>query len=74
MNYTCMLQEFVSDILDERLPTLEDLGVKLTKTEENIPYELKFLRAFQSYMDTIGEFETPVPAPAYIAPPKRVFI
>lgn len=68
-----MLQEFVSDVLDERLPTLEDLGVKLTKTEENIPYELKFLRAFQSYMDTIGEFETPVPPPAYIAPPKRVF-
>jgi len=52
---------------------LEDLGVKLTKTEENIPYELKFLRAFQSYMDTIGEFETPIPPPAYIAPPKRVF-
>lgn len=73
MNYTCMLQEFVSDVLDERLPTLEDLGVKLTNTEENIPYELKFLRAFQSYMDTIGEFETPVPPPAYIAPPKRVF-
>jgi NADH dehydrogenase (ubiquinone) 1 alpha subcomplex subunit 9 len=52
---------------------LEDLGVKLTKTEDQIPYELKFLRAFQSYMDTIGEFEDPAPPPPYIAPPKRIF-
>ncbi|XP_060838135.1 NADH dehydrogenase [ubiquinone] 1 alpha subcomplex subunit 9, mitochondrial [Rhopalosiphum padi] len=66
-------REFVSDILDERLPTLEDLGVKLTKTEDQIPHELKFLRAFQSYMDTIGEFENPAPPPPYIAPPKRIF-
>lgn len=63
----------MSDILDERLPTLEDLGVKLTKTEEHIPYELRFLRAFQSYMDSIGEFENPAPPPPYIASPKRTF-
>lgn len=64
----------MSDIVDERLPTLEDLGIKLTKTEDHIPYELKYLKAFQYYMDTIGEFENPSPPPPYIAPPKRNFV
>lgn len=68
------MQEFVSDIVDERLPTLEDLGVKLSRTEDRIPFELKFLRAYQYYIDTIGEFENPVPPPPYIAPPKRNFV
>jgi len=66
-------REFVSDILNERLPTLEDLGVKLTKAEDSIPFELKFLKQFQYYIDTIGEFENPLPPPPYIAPPKRHF-
>jgi NADH dehydrogenase (ubiquinone) 1 alpha subcomplex subunit 9 len=66
-------REFVSDIVNERLPTLEDLGVKLTKTEEHIPFELRFLKAFQYYIDTIGEFENPAPPPPYIGPPKRYF-
>lgn len=68
-----MLQEFVSDILNERLPTLEDLGVKLTRAEDRIPFELKFLKEFQYYIDTIGEFENPLPPPPYIAPTKRHF-
>lgn len=68
-----VLQEFVTDVLDERLPTLEDLGVKLSKTEKVIPYELQYLRAFQSYIDTIGEFKIPIPPQPYIAPPRRNF-
>lgn len=68
------MQEFVSDIVDERLPTLEDLGVKLSRAEDRIPFELRFLRAYQYYIDTIGEFENPVPPPPYIAPPKRNFV
>lgn len=67
------MQEFVSDLVNERLPTLEDLGVKLTKAENLIPFELKLLKAYQYYIDTIGEFEDPVPPPPYIAPPKRYF-
>jgi len=60
-------REFVNDRVSERLPTLEDLGVKLTRTEVHIPHELRFLKAFQYYMDTIGEFENPPPPPPYIA-------
>lgn len=73
INSTFVLQEFVSDLVNERLPTLEDLGVKLTKAENLIPFELKLLKAYQYYIDTIGEFEDPVPPSPYIAPPKRYF-
>lgn len=69
-----LLQEFVSDIVNERLPTLEDLGVQLTKTEDQIPFELKFLKEFQYYIDTIGEFKNPIPPSPYVGPPKRYFI
>lgn len=41
------------------MPTLEDLGVTLTQMEDQVPWELKPFRAYQYYMDKIGEFPTP---------------
>ncbi|VVC33752.1 NAD(P)-binding domain,NAD-dependent epimerase/dehydratase [Cinara cedri] len=66
-------REFVTDTLDERLPTLEDLGVKLSKTEYYIPFELQFLRDYQYYIDSIGEFKVPDPPQPYVAQAKRNF-
>lgn len=47
--------------------------MKLSKTEDRIPYELRYLRQFQSYIDTIGELKTPCPPQPYIGPPRRNF-
>lgn len=43
------------------LPSLEDLGVQLTNMEDQVPWELRPFRAYQYYMDKIGEFPTPPP-------------
>ncbi|XP_064092464.1 NADH dehydrogenase [ubiquinone] 1 alpha subcomplex subunit 9, mitochondrial-like [Macrobrachium nipponense] len=48
------------------LPTLEDLGVTLTKMEDRIEWELRPFRARSYYEEEIGEFEPPKP-PTYIA-------
>ncbi len=57
------LQEFVSDNLTGRNPTLEDLGVKLTRVEDRAPWELKPFRAHSYYEEKVGEFADPAPPP-----------
>ncbi|XP_021184702.2 NADH dehydrogenase [ubiquinone] 1 alpha subcomplex subunit 9, mitochondrial [Helicoverpa armigera] len=52
-------KEATSDVVDESLPTLEDLGVCLTSMEEQVPWELRPFRAHQYYMAKLGEFPTP---------------
>lgn len=47
------------------LPTLEDLGVTLTKMEDRMDWELKPFRAGSYYDEEVGEFEPPAP-PKYI--------
>lgn len=48
------------------LPTLEDLGVNLTKMEDRIDWELKPFRIGTYYDEELGEFEPPAP-PKFIA-------
>ncbi|KAJ4452043.1 NADH dehydrogenase [ubiquinone] 1 alpha subcomplex subunit 9, mitochondrial [Periplaneta americana] len=43
------------------VPTLEDLGVNLTKMEDQVPWELKPWRAGAYYDEELGEFEKPPP-------------
>ncbi|XP_042208512.1 NADH dehydrogenase [ubiquinone] 1 alpha subcomplex subunit 9, mitochondrial-like [Homarus americanus] len=57
-------REGVSDVTTG-LPTLEDLGVTLTKMEDRIDWELRPFRAGSSYDEELGEFEPPKP-PKYI--------
>uniref|UniRef100_A0A2A4JI70 NADH dehydrogenase [ubiquinone] 1 alpha subcomplex subunit 9, mitochondrial n=1 Tax=Heliothis virescens TaxID=7102 RepID=A0A2A4JI70_HELVI len=52
-------KEATSDVVDESLPTLEDLGVCLTNMEDQVPWELKPFRAHQYYIAKLGEFPTP---------------
>ncbi|KAI5641955.1 3-beta hydroxysteroid dehydrogenase/isomerase family domain-containing protein [Phthorimaea operculella] len=54
-------KEATSDVVDESLPTLEDLGVKLTHMEEITPWLVKPYRAYQYYWDQPGEFPKPDP-------------
>jgi len=58
-------REAVSDVLSG-LPTLEDLGVNLTKMEDQVPWELRPWRANNDYLEEVGEFENAAP-PKYIA-------
>ncbi|KAK7077890.1 39kDa subunit of ndufa9, NADH:ubiquinone oxidoreductase [Halocaridina rubra] len=58
-------REAVSDTV-MGLPTLEDLGVTLTKMEDRIDWELRPFRAKSYYGEEVGEFEPPEP-PKYIA-------
>ncbi|KAK4317915.1 hypothetical protein Pmani_011052 [Petrolisthes manimaculis] len=58
-------REGVSDVTTG-LPTLEDLGVVLTKMEDRIDWELKPFRLGSYYDEELGEFEPPAP-PKYIA-------
>ncbi|XP_050722577.1 NADH dehydrogenase [ubiquinone] 1 alpha subcomplex subunit 9, mitochondrial-like [Eriocheir sinensis] len=57
-------REAVTDITTG-LPTLEDLGVILTKMEDRMDWELKPFRAGSYYDEEVGEFEPPAP-PKYI--------
>lgn len=54
-------REFITDVVDKKLPTLEDLGVTLTPIENIISWELKPYRAYNYYDDDLNEFEKPVP-------------
>lgn len=54
-------QEATTDRPVRGVPTLEDLGVPLTHIEDQAPWELKPYRAYQYYLDKIGEFPTPNP-------------
>ncbi|XP_045606154.1 NADH dehydrogenase [ubiquinone] 1 alpha subcomplex subunit 9, mitochondrial [Procambarus clarkii] len=57
-------REAVSDVTTG-LPTLEDLGVTLTKMEDRMEWELRPFRAGNYYDEELGEFEPPAP-PKYI--------
>jgi len=45
------------------LPTLEDLGITLTRIEDKAPWLLKMYRAHNYYDEELGEFEKPAPPP-----------
>jgi len=55
-------REHVSAVIDEELPTLEDLGVKLTYMENQVPWELLPYQAYAYYIPEKGEYD--------ISPPK----
>lgn len=59
-------REYVTDVVQKGVPTLEDLGVQLTLMEDQVPWELRPYRAAQYYDAEIGEFGKPAP-PAFIA-------
>lgn len=61
INTSCGIhfQEATTDVVDDSIPTLEDLGVTLTHMEDQVPWELKPFRAHQYYIDKIGEFPKP---------------
>ncbi|KAF6216839.1 hypothetical protein GE061_001189 [Apolygus lucorum] len=54
-------REIHSDQVDLRTKTLEDLGITLTKMEEQVPWELRAYRAWSYYDEDLGEFEEPNP-------------
>lgn len=56
-------REFVTDVVEKEVPTLEDLGVNLTHMEEVIEWELKPYRAYNYYDAELGEFEKAAPPP-----------
>ena len=53
-------QEHVTDVLTG-LPTLEDLGVKLTDMADQVPWELKPFRKYAYYDEKLGEWPDPEP-------------
>lgn len=59
-------REYVTDVVEKGVPTLEDLGVQLTLMEDQIPWELRPYRAAQYYDAAVGEWEKPAP-PVFIA-------
>ncbi|XP_022828922.1 NADH dehydrogenase [ubiquinone] 1 alpha subcomplex subunit 9, mitochondrial [Spodoptera litura] len=59
LHWEAIEKESTTDMVDDSLPTLEDLGVTLTKMEDQVPWELKPFRAYQYYIAKIGEFATP---------------
>jgi NADH dehydrogenase (ubiquinone) 1 alpha subcomplex subunit 9 len=58
-------REFVTDVVEKSIPTLEDLGVQLTLMEDQVPWELKPYRAAAYYDEELGQFEKPAP-PKYL--------
>ena len=56
------MQEAISDIVSNKLPTLEDLGIALTSMESRMHWELKPYRKDVQYMESVGEFD-PIPDP-----------
>jgi NADH dehydrogenase (ubiquinone) 1 alpha subcomplex subunit 9 len=59
-------REHVSDVLQD-LATLEDLGVTLTKMEEQAPYIMKPFRRYNYLDESVGEFAKPEPPPIITA-------
>ncbi|XP_031622507.1 NADH dehydrogenase [ubiquinone] 1 alpha subcomplex subunit 9, mitochondrial [Contarinia nasturtii] len=49
-------KEFISDVILDGVPTLEDLGVNLTLMDDQIPYEMKAYTAWLYYHPEPGEF------------------
>jgi len=62
LNFERLEREHITDVVTG-LPTLEDLGVKLTNIEDRAIFELKPYRMYAYYYDQIGEFADPVPPP-----------
>lgn len=60
-------RETVTDIVSPVLPTLEDLGVELTKIEDRIDWELRPFRAHEDFEEELGDFAPPAP-PKFINP------
>lgn len=54
-------QDHVSDVVDKKIPTLEDLGVTLTEMESQIPWELRPFKSGAYYDEELGEFQAPAP-------------
>lgn len=54
-------REFITDIVEAGVPTLEDLGVSLMHMEDQVPWELRPFRAAQYYDAELDEFDTPTP-------------
>jgi hypothetical protein len=63
----CFVQQHTTDVVLPGVPTLLDLGVTLTKMEDQVPWELKPWRAGAYYDEELGEFEKP-------PPPKEVLV
>lgn len=61
LTWESLEREATTDVLVKGMPTLEDLGVTLTNMEDQVPWELKPYRAYQYYIDKIGEFPKPPP-------------
>ncbi|CAG9791888.1 unnamed protein product [Diatraea saccharalis] len=61
LHWEAIEKEATTDVVQSGVPTLEDLGVCLTHMEEQVPWELKPFRAYQYYMDKVGEFPKPDP-------------
>ncbi|GFG28357.1 hypothetical protein Cfor_07768 [Coptotermes formosanus] len=59
--------QHTTDVVLPGVPTLLDLGVTLTKMEDQVPWELKPWRAGAYYDEELGEFEKP-------PPPKEVLV
>lgn len=64
-------REYVTDVVEAGVPTLEDLGVQLTYMEDQIPWELRPFRAAQYYDADLDEFEKPAP-PKFIDANERL--
>jgi len=54
-------REYVNDVVQKGVPTLEDLGVQLTLMEDQVPWELRPYRAALYYDAALDEFEKPAP-------------
>jgi NADH dehydrogenase (ubiquinone) 1 alpha subcomplex subunit 9 len=58
-------REYVTDVIEKDVPTLEDLGVQLTSLEEVAPFILQPYYANKYYDAQVGEFPKPAP-PAFL--------
>lgn len=54
-------RECHSDVVVPEMETLEDLGITLTRMEDQVPWELKTFRAYSYYELELNEFEIPNP-------------
>ncbi|XP_063710105.1 NADH dehydrogenase [ubiquinone] 1 alpha subcomplex subunit 9, mitochondrial [Culicoides brevitarsis] len=56
-------REYITDVVESGVPTLEDLGVNLTLLENVVEWELRPYRAYNYYDSELGEFNKPAPPP-----------
>ncbi|EZA54234.1 NADH dehydrogenase [ubiquinone] 1 alpha subcomplex subunit 9, mitochondrial [Ooceraea biroi] len=65
LHWELLEREAISDVVSRELPTLEDLGIKLTTLESRIKWELTPFKKDPQYTESVGEFD-PVPDPPTI--------